>query len=1029
MGVEVKIGDLVESPYFADIGKVLVIEGDVARIGFFESPLRPEARGAEYPYRSLKVATLLDETVVYCRDAASGTFLRCRYGGQRPNNKHLVIIRQGENLEVLADDLYCLNLGQGQQLSASEFLAARSNDAPYFFPFREEFTSAYIEQRSTCRSIAAIPSSSVEFEPHQLAVVRRILQDDVQKYLLADEVGLGKTIEACLVIREHLLENKASANVIISVPASLIEQWREELTGRFHLGELVATEDEPDLPIAICSYQAFAQSVKSRGRPTLIAIDEAHQIAPLAWSENHEDRALFGAYSNACREAKVALLLSGTPLNGNEKNFLAMLHCLSPDAYKLDEAGIEAFMAKVSERERLGGIYGAITPESSNSVLEEILDELASLFAEDQALLKELDSLRPLVDFLAPEEGGERDERIRSLRKYIGEHYRLHQRMLRNRRDNAGLSFLFPGLAGLTRSTWHVDDSIITLDELIEEYRSAAKASPESFMEMDEDRYLSWVDDLLANPEKVGLRAKILLDEKCEVLPKAEIEILSEMRATAIIEQESKDRALLESLTSWLSRYPEGKAVVFCSDTDSASHVHSLLSDQLEGMVEIHNPGRVPDFCDPETTVRVLVCDPRGEDGLNLHGGHRLALHYSLSRLFSRIEQRVGRLNRYSANLRGVRPVESLALIPDRPCLSSRWLDLLDNGVGLFDETAASLQYVLEAHLENTWNRVFQSGDMILEQSTQELSGENGLLARERKRVQAQEQLMAMEEDVAFAQNFAEQLEDADEMAEQHAHLMAGWITKALRFELKGSLNGIFRFAFAGETARKGRTLVDLKTFLKTCLTGIDFDNGYPPSTQPMSASRSEAAVRHGVFPFRYGQPFVDSIWRLMQEDSRGVASAFLRIFDKLPSPEPRIFFKLNWLVTASNSSDDLLHQRRGDENYPPKIISQWLGEDGRVVSEQLQAILERPYESGGRGDGYQDLNLRANVWREIEELIPAEDWKTTVFSVEQAGLKQVVREIEKTEGSVASEVSVQLVSVLAIVLCSLETLERKGAN
>lgn len=1029
MAVEVKIGDLVESLSFSGIGKVLSLESDLAKVGFFESPLRPEAREAEYPSQSLRAASLLDETIVYCRDAASGIFMRCRYGGQRPNNKHLVIVRQGESLEVSSDDLYCLNLGEGQRLSASEFLAARSNDAPYFFPLREKFTSAYIEQRSVCRSIAAIPSSSVEFEPHQLAVVRRILQDDVQKYLLADEVGLGKTIEACLVIREHLLENKASSNIIIAVPASLKEQWRDELKGRFHLAELIATEDEPDLPIAICSHEAFAKSVASRGMSTLIVVDEAHQMAPLAWSENHEDRALFVAYSEACRKAKVALLLSGTPLNGNEKNFLAMLHCLSPDAYRLDEAGIETFLAKVSERERLGGIYGAITPDSSNSILEEILDELASLFADDQALIRELDSLRPLVDFLAPEEGEERGERIRSLRKYIGEHYRLHQRMLRNRRDNAGLSFLFPGLAGLTRRTWHVDDSIITLDELIEEYRSTAKASPESFLGMDEEHYLGWIDDLLANPEKVGLRAKTLLEEKREVLPEAEIEILTELRETAIIEQDSKDRALSESLTSWLSLYPEGKAVVFCADRGTASHVHSLLSTQLGTSVEVHNPGQVPTFCDPESDVRVLVCDPRGEDGLNLHGGHRLALHYSLSRLFSRIEQRLGRLNRYSANLRGVRPVDSMALIPDRPCLSSRWLDLLDSGVGLFDETAASLQYVLEDHLEHTWKRVFQSGDVMLEQSTQELSGENGLLAQERKRIKAQEELMAMDEDVGLAQNFAEQLEDADEMAEQHAHLMAGWITKALRFDLKGSLNGIFRFAFAGESARKGRTLVDLKSFLQTCLTGIDFDNGYPPSTQPMSASRSEVADKHGVFPFRYGQPFVDSIWHLMQEDSRGVASAFLRIFDKLRSPEPRIFFKLNWLVTATNPSDDLLHQRRGDEKYPPKIISQWLGEDGQPVSEQLQAILERPYESDGRGDGYQDLNLRANVWCEIEELIPAEDWKTTVLSVEQAGLEQVAREIEKTEGARECELSVRLVSVLSIVLCSLETLEKKGAN
>src|SRR5690554_1525794 len=126
MAVEVKIGDLVESLSFSGIGKVLSLESDLAKVGFFESPLRPEAREAEYPSQSLRAASLLDETIVYCRDAASGIFMRCRYGGQRPNNKHLVIVRQGESLEVSSDDLYCLNLGEGQRLSASEFLAARS---------------------------------------------------------------------------------------------------------------------------------------------------------------------------------------------------------------------------------------------------------------------------------------------------------------------------------------------------------------------------------------------------------------------------------------------------------------------------------------------------------------------------------------------------------------------------------------------------------------------------------------------------------------------------------------------------------------------------------------------------------------------------------------------------------------------------------------------------------------------------------------------------------------------------------------
>ncbi|MDP0959051.1 hypothetical protein Q6334_28445, partial [Klebsiella pneumoniae] len=87
----------------------------------------------------------------------------------------------------------------------AHFLASQTNDAPFFFPRRQSFINTYIQQRASCRGMASLSSSAVELEPHQLAVVRRVLQDKTPKYILADEVGLGKTIEAGMIIREHAL--------------------------------------------------------------------------------------------------------------------------------------------------------------------------------------------------------------------------------------------------------------------------------------------------------------------------------------------------------------------------------------------------------------------------------------------------------------------------------------------------------------------------------------------------------------------------------------------------------------------------------------------------------------------------------------------------------------------------------------------------------------------------------------------------------------------------------------------------------
>ena len=74
----------------------------------------------------------------------------------------------------------------------------------------------------------------VEHLPHQIETVRKVLRHFRGRVLLADEVGLGKTIEACLLLREYLLRGMAR-RVLILVPAPLVSQWHEELSSKFNL--------------------------------------------------------------------------------------------------------------------------------------------------------------------------------------------------------------------------------------------------------------------------------------------------------------------------------------------------------------------------------------------------------------------------------------------------------------------------------------------------------------------------------------------------------------------------------------------------------------------------------------------------------------------------------------------------------------------------------------------------------------------------------------------------------------------------
>ena len=99
---------------------------------------------------------------------------------------------------------------------------------------RQNFAETVVNQISACRGLTSLLSSNIEILPHQVEVARRVLEDPLQRYLLADEVGMGKTIEAGLIISHFLLDN-SSGNVLIIVPNSLLFQWKMELEQKFSI--------------------------------------------------------------------------------------------------------------------------------------------------------------------------------------------------------------------------------------------------------------------------------------------------------------------------------------------------------------------------------------------------------------------------------------------------------------------------------------------------------------------------------------------------------------------------------------------------------------------------------------------------------------------------------------------------------------------------------------------------------------------------------------------------------------------------
>jgi ATP-dependent helicase HepA len=300
-----------------------------------------------------------------------------------------------------------------------ETLAMKGHETPYFHDKRLGFVKSLIQQRAVSRGMTGLISANINLYPHQVEVVRRVLEDPIQRYLLADEVGLGKTIEAGAILRQFLLDEPKKGAVII-VPKYLLQQWRTELENKFYISHfpkrvvVLAVED--------------VHKVNLKAKIGCLILDEAHHIAAMATSKDAAVRQRFETCKTLAHKSDRLLLLSATPVVNHEQDFLAMLHLLDPTTYKLND--LAGFRAKVESRQQIGKVLLAFTEDANPVVLKNNLPELRNLFAEDKYLLKLVDDLENCLQKKSPEQ----NQIVQAIRTHISDTYRLHRRMLRNRR-------------------------------------------------------------------------------------------------------------------------------------------------------------------------------------------------------------------------------------------------------------------------------------------------------------------------------------------------------------------------------------------------------------------------------------------------------------------------------------------------------------------------------------------------------------------------------------------------------------------
>jgi len=198
--------------------------------------------------------------------------------------------------------------------------------------------------------------AGIEVMAYQLEPLRKALLLPRVNLFIADDVGLGKTIEAGLIIRELLMRQKVK-RIVVGSPASVLLQWRDELESRFGLTFVVldceyvlrcrrergygvnpwSTHTRFIISHSLLRDEAYAGPLRdwlqTQGPGSLLILDEAHNAAPASGSRYAIDSQFTKVMRELTQEFEHRLFLSATPHNGHSNSFSALLEMLDPQRF------------------------------------------------------------------------------------------------------------------------------------------------------------------------------------------------------------------------------------------------------------------------------------------------------------------------------------------------------------------------------------------------------------------------------------------------------------------------------------------------------------------------------------------------------------------------------------------------------------------------------------------------------------------------------------------------------------------------
>lgn len=557
---------------------------------------------------------------------------------------------------------------------------------------------------------------------HQISTIVRVFEARPIRCMLADEVGLGKTIEACSIIK-ILSSEKKNLRILYIVPGTLAWQWQNELRYKFKIAAVQNAGMSAYTNHVIVPLEELDEYCEVYGYDwDLLLVDEAHRL--LRQSEK------YNLVLQLSKTIKNVLFLSATPIQDRKEEYLRLLSLLQPEQYcRMELSAFSLILSKQKKiQRRVNSIISHMNQyedykEDSRDKLEELAEELGD------------DNLRHIVEGieLAAEDSGK--VVMEQALSYVSENYRIERNVVRNRREFVSEILGERVLKEHPYRMKSMDDNYSERNayySLLEYISSAIEKG-----RMDTEDICRLLQGMFSSPwalsnvvENLGVKdndLKALID-LWEVQAEEEIAQVDFF----LDEEPDKIKGRLLYAVDFIEQ-----EVSVANDNNGKIVVFSEFSETLWKFGEILDRRGIPCVCftanmlreELEDSVyefqnnekcRVILCDATGGEGRNFQNADWV-LHLDLPWTANAIEQRIGRLDRLGRD-RNHLQVHSVVFYSIET-IEAQLFEIWNRGLDLFKKSLSGLEIITgelnekieEALLDNIYNGLENAIEDIVE--------------------------------------------------------------------------------------------------------------------------------------------------------------------------------------------------------------------------------------------------------------------------------------------------------------------------